>query len=178
MVLPGLRRWIGGAIFSVGPLLSPPFQWCWYQRGPAAFARNGQRDSTKWSIKVCKYPRIPIKACTCFTYFVLGELVLCLWQNWEQHNSYLTVWLPKTLLQCLDLEYSSDSLPVLSVVGGPVTPARLSVAEASPHRLTLHHQYSEPVSQRSWRKAVTGPEPPSYGIWWGYVNTLEGAVGR
>lgn len=83
----------------------------------------------------------------------------------------------KTLLQCLDLEFSAESRSY-SVVIGPVKLARFSVTEANLRRLTLCHQYSELISQKSGRKTVTGPEPPSHGIWWGYVDTPEGATGR
>lgn len=76
------------------------------------------------------------------------------------------------LLQCLDLEFSADSPPSSFVIGGPAKPARFSVAEANPHRLTLSHQHHEPISQRSGRKTVTGLEPPSLGIWQA-VNTPD-----
>lgn len=73
-------------------------------------------------------------------------------------GSYPTIQLPRTLLPCLDLEFSVDSLPVLSVVGGPAKPVRFSATEANLHRLTLCHQCNGSMSLGLGKKTLTHPD--------------------
>ena len=47
---------------------------------------------------------------------------------------------PKALQQCLGLEFSVDSLSILSITDVPVKPAGCPEAEANIHMLVLHHQ--------------------------------------
>lgn len=65
----------------------------------------------------------------------------------------------------VDLEFSVDSLPILSVVGGPAKPASFSATEAKLHMLTSCHRCNGPILQESGEKTVTrtSHHPMTYG---------------
>lgn len=59
--------------------------------------------------------------------------------------TYLTKQLPKTLRQCLDLEFSVSSLPVFFLANVPANSVEHPAAEVSFPLLSLYHQCNETI---------------------------------